>query len=121
MHALLDPLFGAHRDPEQLDAVAEFVGGLDIFRRDRRDAFDEDRRLVDPDAEGEAGEDRELLGGVVALAVEARIGLRLAEPLGVGEAGREGTPPAFHPGGAVVAWAIQAARDAGEGMAGAAL
>src|SRR3981081_757430 len=31
MHALLDPLFGAHRDPEQFDAVAELVGGPELF------------------------------------------------------------------------------------------
>ena len=45
MHALLDAGFGAHRDAEKLDAVAELVGGVEIGERDRGDAFDIDRAL----------------------------------------------------------------------------
>ncbi len=43
MHALLDALVGRDRDAEQLDAIAELVGGFEIGRRDRRDALDIDR------------------------------------------------------------------------------
>ena len=87
------PVVGAHRDAEQLDAIAELVGGLEIGRRDRRDAFDIDRVGIDLGAEGEAGQDRELLRGVVAADVEGRIGLGIAEPLRLLQAVGEGQAP----------------------------
>ena len=83
MHALLDAFRGPHRDAEQLDPVTEFVGGAQIFRRDRGDAFDIDRALRNLGAESEAGEDGKLLRGVVAVDVERRIGLGITEPLRV--------------------------------------
>jgi len=43
MHALLDAALGARGDAEQLDAVAEIVGGLDVRGRDGLDAFDIDQ------------------------------------------------------------------------------
>jgi hypothetical protein len=54
MHALLDAGGRALRDAEQLDAVAEFVGRLEIGERDLLDALDRDRRHR-PRAEGERG------------------------------------------------------------------
>ena len=90
MDALLDAGVGAAGDAEQLDAVAELVGRLDVGRRDRRDALDIDRVGVDLGAEGDGGQQRELVGGVVAADVEGRIGLGVAEPLGRGEALGEG-------------------------------
>ena len=86
MHALLDAGVGALRDAEQLDAIAELVGGVEIGERDRVDALDIDRLGIDFGAEGEAGEDRKLLRGVVAFDVEGRIGLGIAEPLRVPQA-----------------------------------
>src|SRR5262249_55571690 len=118
VHALLDALLGAHRDAEQLDAIAELVGGLEILRRDRGDALHEHRLLVDLDAERDAREDRELLCGVVSLDVEGRVGLGVAELLGVREAVREGELLALHPGQYVVAGAVEDAGDTREGVAG---
>ena len=88
--ALLDARLGAAGDAEQLDAVAELVGRLDVGLRDRRDALDIDRVGIDLGAEGDRGQERELVRGVVALDVEGRVGLGIAEPLGVGEAVGEG-------------------------------
>ena len=90
MHALLDALLGLHRDAEKLDAIAELVGGFEIGGRDRRNALDIDRIGIDLGAEGEAGEDRKLLGGVVTLDVEGRIGFGIAEPLRILQTIREG-------------------------------
>ena len=90
VHALLDAAFGALGDAEQLDAVAEFVGHREIERRDGGDAFDIDRVGVDLRAEGEAGQDGELVRRVVALDVEGRVGLGIAEPLRILEAVVEG-------------------------------
>ena len=52
---------------------------------------------VDHGAEGERGQDRELVGRVEAADVEARIGLGIAELLRLGEALLEGQPLQFHP------------------------
>ena len=41
---------------------------------------------IDLGAEGEAGQDRELVGGVEAADVEGRVGFRIAEPLRLLEA-----------------------------------
>ncbi len=81
MHALLDAFRRPHRHAQELDAIAELVGGGEVGRRDRGNAFDIDRALLDAGAEGKARQDRELLRGVVALDVESRIGLGIAEPL----------------------------------------
>ncbi|MGY4288677.1 hypothetical protein ACVWXO_007897 [Bradyrhizobium sp. LM2.7] len=81
MHALLDARGGAHGNAEQLDAITEIGGRTQIFRRDGRDTFDIHRALSNFRAEGEAGENGELLCGVVAVDVEGRIGLGIAEPL----------------------------------------
>ena len=121
MHALLDALGGPHRDAEQLDAIAELFGGAQIFRRDRRDAFDIDRALRDLGAEGEAGQDGELLRGVVAVDVERRIGLGVAEPLRVLQAFGERQAFLLHPGQDVIAGAVEDAVDAVDVGAGEAL
>jgi len=52
---------GAFGDPEQLDAIAQFVGGGQIRQADRLDALDMDRLGVDPRAERQRGEDGELM------------------------------------------------------------
>src|SRR5713101_1770227 len=70
MHALLDAVLGLHRDSQELDAVAEIVGRTKVFGRDRGDALDIDRAGIDAGAEGETGEDRQLLRGVVTLDIE---------------------------------------------------
>ena len=92
MHALLDAGVGALRDAEQLHAIAELVGGFEIGERDRLDAFHMHRVGVDLGAEGDAGQDRDLVRGVEAADVEGRIGLRIAELLRFLQADVEGQP-----------------------------
>ena len=112
------PVARALGDAEQLDAVAEFVGHLQVERRDRRDALDMDRLGVDLGAEGEARQDGELVGGVEAVDVEGRVGLRIAEALRVLQAVVEGQPLQLHAGEDVVAGAVEDAVDARDGIAG---
>ena len=83
MHALFDAFCGSHRDPEQFDAKTEFLGGAQIFRGDRGNAFDINRALSDLGAEGEAGQNGKLLRGVLAVDIERRIGLGIAQALRV--------------------------------------
>ena len=118
MHALLDALRGPHRDAEQLDAIAEFLRRAQIFRRDRGDAFDIDRALRHLGAEGEAGQDRQLLRGVVAVDVERRIGFGIAEALRVLQAFGERQAFLLHPGQDVIAGAVENAVDAVDRGAG---
>ena len=104
--------------PEQLDAIAEFVGGGEIGRRDRGNAFDIDRALIDLGAEGKARQDRELLRGVVAFDVEGRIGLGIAEPLRLLQALGERQLLLLHPRQDVIAGAVEDAVDALDRVAG---
>ena len=84
------PLSVRTATPEQLHAVAELVGPFQVFRRDGRDALHVDGALVDLDAEGETGQDGELLRRIVALDVEGRVGLGIAEALRLLQAVGEG-------------------------------
>ena len=77
-----------------------------------------DRFGVDLRAEGEAGQDGELVGGVEAVDVEGRVGFGIAEALGVRQAGLEGQPLHLHAGEDVVAGAVEDAVDAGDLVAG---
>ena len=117
MHALLDAAVGPQRDAEQLDAVAELVGRLDVGRRDLLDALDIDGLEAHARAKGKAREQGKLMRGVEAADVEGRIGLgvtlrlRLLEHLGK-------TPPlTFHPRQDVIAGAVEDAVDAGDVVA----
>ena len=112
------PLSVLHRDAEQLDAIAELVGGLEIGGGDRGDALDIDRVRIDADAEGEARQDRKLLRGVVALDVERRIGLGVAEPLRLLQALGERQLLPLHAREDVVAGAVEDAVDARDRVAG---
>ena len=103
---------------EQLDPVAELAGGTDIGLADIADAFHVDLFRGDAGAEGEAGEDGELVGGVVALDVEGRIGFRIAEALGVLETGVEAQPLGLHARQDIVAGAVQNAEYARHLVAG---
>src|SRR5436853_5109146 len=89
MHAQLDALRGAPRDAEQLDAVAELLGVADVRARKLFDSFPEAFLELHRDAEGERRQDGELVRGVDALDVEARIGFGVAAPLRFAEGGRE--------------------------------
>src|SRR5215468_4422592 len=112
MYALLDPLGGAHGHAEKLDAIAELFCGAKVFRLDRGNAFDVDRALRHLGAEGEAREDRKFLRGVVAVDVERRVGLGIAEPLRVLQAFGKRQSLLLHPAQDVVAGAVENAVDA---------
>src|ERR1700722_2102286 len=117
VHALLDALPGLHRHAEELYAIAQLIGRIEIGQRDRRDALDIDRLGIEFGAEGQARQDRKLLRGVVAFDVEGRIGFRIAEPLCVAQAIVERKPILLHAGEDVIAGAVEDAVDAGEGIA----
>ena len=118
MHALLDAGLRALGDAEQLDAVAELIRHLEVERRDLGDALHIDGVGVDLGAEGEARQDGELVGGVEALDVEGRVGLRVAEALRVREALGEGQALGLHARQDVVAGAVEDPVEARDGVAG---
>ena len=66
-------------DGEQLDRVAEFGGVAEVAGGELGDPFAVDAVGRDPGVEGEAGEDRELVGGVVALDVVGGVRLGVAQ------------------------------------------
>ena len=117
MHALFDALVGFHRHAQKLDAITELGGGIQIGRRDRRNAFAIDGTRVDPGAERQARQDGKLLRGVVALHVERGIGLRIAEPLRFLQAIGEAQPLLLHAREDVVTGAVENPVDAVEGRA----
>ncbi len=112
------PFRRLHRDAQQLHAIAEFVRRRQIGGRNRGNAFDIDRALVDLGAERKARQDRELLRGVVTLDIETRIGLGIAQPLRLLQAFGEGHLVLLHPREDVIAGAVQDAIDALERIAG---
>ena len=96
VHALLDAALGHERDAEQLDAVAEVVGGLDVGLRDALDALDVDLVEGDAGAERQARQQRQLVRGVEAADVEGGVGfgVALAPAPPSARRRRSGAPPA---------------------------
>ena len=111
MHAQLDAVRHAPRDAEELDAVAEAFGVLDVDRGELRDAFGVDLVELHRDAEGDGGEDGELVRGIDALDVDGGIGLRVAEALRFGEHHVERQPLVAHLRQDVVAGAVDDSGD----------
>ena len=70
MHPLFDPIFRELGDAQQLDPVTQFVGRLDVRRRNRLDAFEVDGVEGRLHAKGEAGKNGQLVGRVEAADVE---------------------------------------------------
>src|SRR5579862_7675714 len=116
MHALLDALRRLYRDAEELDAITELLGCGEIGGRDRGNAFDINRLLIDFGAEGQARQDRELLRGVVALDIEARIGLGVTKALRLLEAFGKRQAVLLHAGEDIIAGAVEDSVDALEGI-----
>src|SRR4051812_9277784 len=107
MHTLLDAGAGALRNAEQLDPIAELVGGCEILEGDRLDAFDMHGLGVDLGAKSKAGEDRKLMGSVEATDVKCGIGFGIAEPLRFLQASRKRQPLLVHTGEDIVAGAVE--------------
>jgi hypothetical protein len=60
MHTLLDARGRALRNAEQLDPVAQLIGGMNVIDGDIGDALDIDLVRSNLGAEGQAGQDRSL-------------------------------------------------------------
>ena len=110
--ALLDAVLGRARDAQQLDAVAQLLGVGDVQRGDVADALDMHAGEIDRAAERDAGEDRQLVGGVDAVDVEARIGLGIAQLLRLRQHVGELAARLAHRRQDVVAGAVEDAVDA---------
>ena len=121
MHALLDTESRLARQSQQLDAIAEFLGELDVHRRHAPDAFDMDAGEVDPGAEGRAGQHGELVCGIDTIDVETRIGLGVACGLGLREHDVEVSACLAHRRQDVVAGAVEDAVEALDAIADQAL
>ena len=85
MDALLEPVLGQPRDAEQLDAVAELLGEVDVEPGHRAGCPRHVCRRGRPGAESQAGQDRELVRGIDAVDVESGIGLGIAQLLRLGQ------------------------------------
>src|SRR6266478_889896 len=83
--ALLEPLLGQSCNPQELDAVAELLGKVDVEPRDVADALGIDAAEVDRATEPDARQDGELVRRIDAVDVKARIGFGIAELLRLGE------------------------------------
>ena len=111
LNALFNRGATAAGDAEMLDSVAEFRGVGEVFRRQRADAFGVDVGEAQRNAEGDRRHDGELVGGVDAIDIEARVGFGVAERLGLGEHVLEPPPARRHFAENEVAGAID---DSGE-------
>ena len=91
---------------------------LDVGEADPLDPLDGDALEVDARAEGDRGEERELLRRVDAADVERRVGLGVARALRLLEHLRVGRVLGLHPGQDVVAGAVHHPHEPGDGVAG---
>ena len=73
MDTLLDPAIVAPGDAEKLDPVAKLLRVFDIESGDMPDAFDMHRAEIDRAAEGDRSQDRQLMGRIDTVDVEAGI------------------------------------------------
>ncbi len=81
MHTQFDAAVVVPGDAQVLDPVTQFAGIAHVFRQDAGDALDVDRIEAQRHAEGERGQDHQLVGGINALHVEGRIGLGVTQQL----------------------------------------
>src|SRR5947208_1681271 len=121
MDALFEPVIGQPRNAEQLDAVAEFLGEIDVEPRDVADPLGIDAAEIDRAAKGDAREDRELVRGIDTVDVEAWIGFGITELLRLGEDLGKFAAGLAHRRQDVVRGAVEDAVDARQAIAGEAL
>ena len=118
VHALLDAAFGHQRHAQQLDAVAQVVGRLDVRLRDALDALDMDLVEGDAGAEGQAGQQGELVRRVEPADVEGGIGFGIALGLGFLQDVAERAMLLEHLRQDVIAGAVEDAVDAADLVGG---
>ena len=111
MHAQLHAVRLPSGDGQRFDGVAEARGEVLVDGLHSGDAFDGDLVELQGHAEGEAGQQRQLVRGVEAADVERRVGFRITERLRFLDCIVEGEPGIAHPGEDEVAGAID---DAGQ-------
>ena len=111
MHAQLDAFRPPPRDRQRFDGIAEARGEALVDRLYRGNAFDGDLVELQRHAEGEAGEQGQLVRSVESANVERRVCLGIAERLRFLDGIVEGKPRIAHPGEDEVAGAID---DAGQ-------
>ncbi len=111
MHALLDPVLGRAREAQELDAKSELLRILDVEVGNVTDALDVDAGDIDRRAEGDRGQDRELVGGIDAVDVEARIRLGVSPLLRLRQHRGEAAPALAHRGENEIRGAVQDAVD----------
>src|SRR6185437_2890495 len=121
MDALLQSMLSWPGQAEQLDAVAEILREGDIERGDVADALDVDAGEVHLAAEAHRREQRELMRGVDAVDIEARIGLGIAEALRLFQHRSEAAARRAHLRQDVVAGAVEDAANPQHVIAGEAL
>ena len=118
MNALLQTLLGQPRDAEQLDAVAELLGEVDVEPGDVPDPFRINPVEIDRAAETDTRQDRQLVRGIDTVDVEARIGFGIAELLRFRQDLGEFVRALAHRRQDVVRGAVQDAVDALQPVAG---
>ncbi len=80
-HIHFAPVRVAASRSDELDPIAELTDLCDVLRSDGADSLNRDVLRPDEPSESERGEDRELVGDVVAVHVARRIRLGKAERL----------------------------------------
>ena len=121
VHPLLEAVVGQPRDAQELDPIAHLARERDVERRDVPDALGVDRSGRGRAAERQRRQQGELVGGVDAVDVEARVGLGVAQRLCLLEHALEIAPALAHGRQDIVAGAVQDAIDAPDPVAGQAL
>ncbi len=92
---------------QQLDGVAQFLGVANIGVLNVGNAPAWDGGDGHCDAEGDLGQNRQLVGGIDAVDVEGRIGLGIAAPLSLGQCLRIGLALFAHAGEDEIAGAVE--------------
>ena len=104
-----------------LDAIPQLLGVVHVLGRQARDPLGVDGLEFQRHAEGQRGQDHQLVGGVDALDVKGGIGLGVTERLRLGEHLGELPPLVAHLGENEVSGAVDDARQPLDAVAGQAL
>ena len=102
---------------QQLHAVAQLVGVLHIHTLQAADAVGGNRGAIHAAAEGQGGQDRDLVGCIKTVHIRCRIGFGVAQLLGILEHRVIGGPLLCHAGEDVVGGAVDDAADAVDAVA----